>query len=99
METFGKICFTLISMVITTIITGYVFQTLWEWFIVPTFTMQSLTLVQAIGISFFINYLKMNLDKKDDKEFSMELVFKSLAMSIVMSLFVFGIGWTITLFM
>lgn len=99
METFGKVCFTLITMFITALIGGFVFQTLWGWFIVPTFTMQPLTLIQAIGTSFFINYLKMNLAKKSDDEFSMEFVFKALAMSVVTALFVLGLGWIITLFM
>jgi hypothetical protein len=99
METFGKVCFTLITMVITALIGGFVFQTLWGWFIVPTFTMQPMTLIQAIGTSFFINYLKMNLGKKSDDEFSMKFVLKALVMSVVMALFVLGLGWVITLFM
>lgn len=99
METFGKVCFTLITMVITALIGGFVFQTLWGWFIVPTFTMQPMTLIQAIGTSFFINYLKTNLGKKSDDEFSMEFVLKALVMSVVMALFVLGLGWVITLFM
>ena len=99
METFGKVCFTLITMIITALIGGFVFQTLWGWFIVPTFAMPQLTLIQAIGTSFFISYLKMNLGKKNDDEFSIEFVFKALVMSIVMALFVLGLGWVITLFM
>lgn len=99
METFGKVCFTLITMVITTLIGGFVFQTLWGWFIVPTFTMQPMTLIQAIGISCFISYIKMNLGKKNDDEFSMEFVLKVLVMSVVMALLILGFGWIITLFM
>lgn len=99
METFGKICFTLTTMIITTLISGFVFQTLWGWFIVPTFTMQPMTLIQAIGISFFINYIKMNLSEKNDDEFSMEFVLKILLMSVAMALFNLGLGWIITLFM
>lgn len=99
METLGKVCFTLITMVITALIGGFVFQTLWGWFIVPTFTMQPMTLIQAIGTSFFISYLKINLSQKNDDEFSIEFVAKALVMSIVMGLFVLGLGWVITLFM
>lgn len=99
METFGKVCFTLITMIITTLIGGFVFQTLWSWFIVPTFAMPQLTLIQAIGTSCFINYLKTNLSKKNDDEFSMEFVLKALVMSVVMALFVLLLGWIITLFM
>ena len=99
MENLGKVCFTLITIVITALIGGFVFQTLWSWFIVPTFSMQPMTIIQAIGTSFFINYLKMNLGKKNDEEFSMELVLKALMMSIVMSLYILGLGWVFTLFM
>lgn len=97
MKTFGKVCFTLITMVITALIGGFVLQTLWGWFIVPTFTMQPLTLTQAIGISFFINYLKMDLGK--DYEFSMEFVLRVLIATIVMSLLVLSLGWVISLLM
>jgi uncharacterized protein YacL len=99
MENFGKVCFTLITMIITVLIGGFVFQTLWGWFIVPTFAMPQLTLIQAIGTSFFINYLKMNLAEKNDDEFSMEFVLKRLVMSILIALFLLGFGWVITLFM
>jgi hypothetical protein len=99
METFGKICFTLITMIITALIGGFVFQTLWGWFIVPTLTMPQLTLIQAIGISFFIECLKMNLVKKNDNVFSMLYLLNALIMSIVSALLVLGLGWVITLFM
>ena len=99
MKDLGKLFFTLITIVITALIGGFVFQTLWGWFIVPTFSMQPMTIIQAIGTSFFIGYLKMNLRKKNDEEFTMEFVFKTLVSSIIMSLFVLGIGWIITLFM
>lgn len=99
MENLGKLFFTLITMVITTLIGGFVFQTLWGWFIVPTFSIQPMTIIQAIGTSFFIGYLNINLGKKNDEKFTMEFVFKTLVSSILMSLFVLGIGWIITLFM
>jgi len=99
METFGKVCFTLISMVITAMIGGFVFQTLWDWFMVPTFAMHPMNLIQSIGISFFIGYLKMNLGKNNDEEISIELIVRSLVMTFVGSLFVLGLGWLITLFM
>lgn len=99
MENFGKLCFTLIIMVITTLIGGFVFQTLWGWFIVTTFAIQPMTLIQAIGISFFISYLKMNLSKSNDDEFYIEFVLKALVTSVITALVVLGFGWVITLFM
>ena len=101
METFGKICFTLLLLVVEALIGGYVFQTLWGWFITPTFSMEKLTLIESITIMFFINYLKMNTlkNKKEQEEYTTEKALSMLLTFILTALIVLGLGWILTLFM
>lgn len=101
MENFGKFMAILLIMTISPIINGFVFNKLWLWFIVPTFEVTPLRLIEAIGIILFINYLKLK-PYKDVKENNIEF-WEELGIStvylIMMAAFVLGIGKLVTLFM
>lgn len=99
METFGKICAAVIVLVFTSIVGGFVFETLWNWFIVTTFQMKQLTLIEAISISFLIGYLRGNSQKKEEEESSMEKLFISVYRGVAWSGIALFIGWIIHLFM
>ena len=63
-------CFGLIAMIPFIVFSnGVLTYYLWRWFLMPTFPMvPALTLVQCIGINFFINLFKNhNMQKTDDK--------------------------------
>jgi len=96
MEQFGKFCLGVIIMILSALIGGWVFMKLWEWFIVYAFNAHKLDLIQSIGVSFFIGYLKW---KKDDKESEgiEKVAMKFLQTLIYMAVF-FGLAWIITLF-
>lgn len=96
METLGKICFATITIIISTLIGGYVFMKLWQWFIVTSFHVQGLSFIQSIGLSFFLNYLKPG--KKIEKESSIEDLLKIFIEIIIVSGLVLVFGWMITLF-
>jgi hypothetical protein len=71
MESFGKIMFGILMLVIGIIISGIMMMLCWSWFIVPVFTtLPILTFGQSIGISMFLAVLKYRSTKKDkEKEF------------------------------
>jgi hypothetical protein len=69
------------------LINAYVLTCLWDWFIVTTFNVQSLTLAQAYGISLFISYLqhgyhqgnvkdRIVLPKKDGDDEDCEVIYE-----------------------
>lgn len=97
MENFGKFCFIGISLFASAIVGGWVFQNLWEWFIVSKFNVPTLSLPQAIGISFTVRYLTARERKREDVD--IDDLAKQLAKSIALSLVGLGIAWIITLFM
>jgi len=66
MENFGKFMTIVLAMIISPIISGFVIVKLWAWFIVPTFEVNPLRIVEAIGIMLLINYLKAKRDKESD---------------------------------
>ena len=96
MEYFGKFCFGVIAIVITTLLGGYAFMKLWDWFVVWTFHIQSLSLIQSIGLVFLWGYLKPK--KKDEDELTMEKFTKQFIEAILWFGITLGLGWVITLF-
>lgn len=99
MKNFGKFATVILAMVIAPIISGFVVMKLWGWFIVPTFEMNPLRIVEAIGIMFLLNFVRAKRDKEasgDDfwSEFGANLVFL-IAYSVLALLS----GWIVQAFM
>ena len=99
MENFGKIMAVILVMVISPIISGFVFMKMWAWFVVPVFYQNPLRLVEAIGLMFLFNYVRMRRDKGgDDNGFVTKIVEASLYV-IMASGFGLLFGWVIKSFM
>ena len=101
MENFGKFVTLLLAIIITPIINGFVFSKLWLWFIVPTFQMQPLRVVEAIGIIFLINFIKTKITKEDyvdDDKFWENFVTKMFSIILIAASALF-FGWITTLFL
>jgi hypothetical protein len=96
MNLFNKICIGIIAVLIEYVIHGYVFMKLWEWLIVYSFNINTVNVVQSIGIIFFLKYL---IHKEDDKELldNEELLKESLK-KLTWLMLVLSLGYTITLF-
>jgi len=99
MENFGKFMTIVLAMIISPIINGFVFSKLWIWFIVPTFQMQHLRVVEAIGIIFLINFVHARKDKDVDKDKFWENLATSMIFVVLMAGFTLLFGWVITLFL
>lgn len=48
-------------------VNGFVLSKLWSWFVVTTFGMEPLTIVQALGVSIVIGFLTSKPVQDDDK--------------------------------
>ena len=96
MENFGKFMFLLIIAALSLLINGFVIYTLWSWFIVSTFNVTKLTLMQSMGISLFIGYFKVKYRKEpiDESEWVPRILFEIISSAMVLAL-----GWLVTLFM
>ena len=99
MENFGKFMTVVLAMIITPIINGFVFSKLWFWFIVPTLQMQPLRVIEAIGIIFLINFIRVKRDKEADKNKFWETFASNMVFIVFMAGFALLFGWVVTLFL
>ena len=99
MENFGKFMTVVLTMIISPIINGFVFSKLWFWFIVPTFQMQPLRVVEAIGIIFLINFIRAKRDKEADVDKFWETLASNMVFTVLMAGLVLLSGWVVTLFL
>ena len=98
MENFGKFMAIILAMIISPIIYGFVFMKLWIWIIVPTFHVESLRLVEAIGILILINFTRAKLDKNFERDKFWENFAKNIIFVIVSAIFTLCAGWLLNLF-
>ncbi len=99
MENIGKFTTVLFIMVISPIIKGFVMKTLWAWFVVPIFEVNPLRMIEAIGLMFFINYIKHKRSKDlDNSDVWVDLA-KTLISLIVTAVFALLSGWITQMFM
>jgi len=98
MKELGEVTFTIILMALLAPFGGLVLSYLWDWFIMPVFDFRSISIVEAIGISFTINFLVKSVDrdkkKKTPKEIGEDFGFK-----LVTYLIAWGLGFIINLFL
>lgn len=99
MENFGKFMAIVLGMIISPIISGFVIMKLWAWFVVPIFEQNPLRVVEAIGLMFLINFVRLKRDKGADadefwSEFGANLIFVILS-----SGFALLSGWIVQSFM
>ena len=97
METIGKITSFFITVIVGAILSGFVLMKFWAWFIVPIFSLPTLTVVQAIGLGFIIRWLTHEKEVDEDKDF-VEILIMSLK-GIVSLGVAFFMGWIIHLFL
>lgn len=91
------------SILVTALLGGYVVSTLWEWFVVPTFTAPPLNVVPAIGIALIVRLLTYNVDDytepTNESPDPVDAFMFHIFMGIVLPLVCLGIGWVFHFFM
>lgn len=100
MKNFTKFITLFLTVILTPVINGFVFSKLWLWLIVPTFQLQPLRIIEAIGIIFLINFLF--LKKDEGQKANNEDFWKTFAENTIFYVLMAGVtllfGWVITLF-
>lgn len=76
---------------------GWVFQTLYTWFIIPVFHLENISVIQAIGIqTFCVLFAKTEENKeKSSSEYIQSLLLRAVVNLTVILMF----GWFLNLFM
>tara|TARA_R110000850_G_scaffold32558_1_gene89716 strand:- start:118 stop:417 length:300 start_codon:yes stop_codon:yes gene_type:complete len=99
MENFGKFMTIVIMMIISPIVNGYVFTKLWMWFIVPTFNIHPIRLIEAVGILLLVNFIKAKKDKAAKQESFWSDFIENVIFMFLMAGFVLLSGWVFKMFM
>ena len=95
MENFGKFCFGIVAVLLTSIYGGFVFSKLWLWIIVEHFGLIHLSVYQSVGVVFFIGaFVRTTEKQKEDKsETAWERFILLVIESIVLYSMYLGIGY------
>jgi uncharacterized protein YacL len=100
METFGKIVFTVLAVVLGSFYSAYVLMKLWLWFIYPL-SNNELTFVNSLGLLTIFSLLTHSFVKEksqEEKSFTENLV-KTFFTNLVVASISLGMGKVISLFM
>lgn len=98
MELFGYIMLGIIAIVSEVILNGLAVKILWGWFISPIFNLSLLSMAQAIGLAFFVNYMFAKRSNQNKKQIREEIA-EILMWSIGFPLLSIAIGFILKLFM
>lgn len=99
MEIIGKFFTWVTFLIIIIIVNGFVLSKLWYWFIVQTFDIKPITLIQAVGLSLIIGYLTMKKNMGEDKKKDFSEIASDWFSIIIYNFMVLFLGYIISLFM
>jgi len=88
----GSIVSDLLFLVAEILFGGFTTMVLWGWFISPTFDINRLNLIQAIGLNIFISLFTARSNLGGDQFSRRVIFFLTLLVAI-------GLGWVVHLFM
>jgi hypothetical protein len=98
MKVIGIITVTLVTMVLSTILNGWAFSLLWEWFVSPL-GYPVLSVPQAIGLSLVIAYVTHQYNKDEHKGQSFpEVLAWGISLAVVKPMMSLGVGLIIKSF-
>ncbi len=99
MEKISKVFAFLSTLFFAPIVYGFVFCKLWGWFIVSTFELNPLRIIEAIGIMFFINFIKaQSKEFKPSSSDFWEVLGEVIMEIIIYALLALFMGWIAHLF-
>lgn len=99
MKYIGYVVTYLVLAVLSVTYSGCALSVLWDWFIVSTFNVDSISIPAAIGLALIVGYLTKTEEPQDeDKSFS-EKMKEAAFKAALKPTFALLIGWLVTLFM
>ena len=100
MKYLGYITAFIIFLVLSSVYSGYALSILWDWFVVPTFNLEPISIPIAIGLAIVVSYLTNHTDSSQENNgdtFS-EVLEKLTVKALVKPTLALLIGWVVTFF-
>lgn len=83
----------LVLIIPVTIWSGFVFSQLWEWFIVGTFDIVKLSVLQGAGVVFTYRWLSMRLDRENSPKLTVGWILFSVFKNLMAGGLTLLFGW------
>lgn len=99
MKYFGKFTAVLMVVFISIIINSFVVTKLWIWFIVPTFDVNPLRMVEAIGLMFLVIFVTTKQSNEDNENTLSQQLSTRMIYRVTLSAIVLLFGWITQMFM
>jgi len=87
------------TVIVTTILQGFVLSKLWTWFIMPIFQTEPLRVVESVGILTFVSLFNMRYDKKAYKSEFWAAIIERTVFILTACAYIFLFGWIVSLYM
>lgn len=97
----GIAVFLVITIILSSVLNGWVLSILWSWFIVPYFSLPKISIAIAIGISLIVAMLThQESNKKEDKEETLTSIVITMLIKAIATPAIFLVfGWVVHLFL
>ncbi len=92
----GMVLVIVLMVVIGSLMNGWALSILWKWFVIPIFTLPSLSIIQAIGVSMVVGILTSHSSTIDSSKEWTEIINTYIGRAIVYPIMVVGIGWIVS---
>ncbi len=99
METIKQVIAVIFGTLLAIGLSGFLFGKLWLWFIVPTFNLEPLRFIEAVGICLVVEFLTMKYELNKPVDDFWEDLIKRIFYVIMVSIIIFSTGWILSLFM
>lgn len=100
MNALAKFFAMLFVIFIVILLRGFIITYFWKWFISDPFKMQEISFAHGLGLALFISFILYKYKKKKeepDKEKEFEKWIQKATTYIFFSLFIWGLGWLLTI--
>jgi hypothetical protein len=87
------------TVIVTTILQGFVLSKLWAWFIMPIFQTEPLRVVESVGILTFVAIFNMRYDKKAYKSEFWKAIIERMIFVLTICAYILLFGWIVSLYM
>jgi hypothetical protein len=91
----GFFVLALALIVVSAGLNGWVVSVMWGWFVVPTFGLPSLTVLQAVGLCLVLGMLIRNASSDNSEKDKTERWVSAVAYAVGTPLFTLFVGWIV----
>ncbi len=96
---FGLAVLVVVTIIVSSLMNGWVLSILWDWFVSPLFGLPPLSIAAAIGFSLVAGMLtKQETQSNNEGKETSTLIAEMIAKSVISPLVILLFGWVVNMF-